>query len=229
MTIPQDRLLMFVGLGGSVMLATLIFQLFQKTYVWQNRFLKTAAAGMAVTMLGLHLILSPIMFPLISVLMGKMSAPWMDAALNLPIDGDISDKKIVIINAPTRAIMYLAALRYIYDYALPMRIWHLSTDGQRTHFIKQASDTLVVEPENGFLTADDVLFRAVDDPFMVHDKIVLNGLTINVLKLNEKNYPDSVSFTFDEPMSNEHMVFLTWKNNRFVKLNITDLSNSFDL
>jgi hypothetical protein len=69
---------------------------------------------------------------------------------------------------------------------------------------------LEIFAEKGYFSLIDTLFR--DSPMKIGQEVILTGLTVKILSLTNKGFPQNVKFTFEKPLEDSDYKFVCWKN-----------------
>ena len=211
-SIPSGRLLVAPSVGGSVLMATLLWHAYRQVrsgFRWRG-LPRTAVCAL----LGLsHLIAAP----LATYLASKM---WVDSQrfvrhhyLNAEIDDSVVDQQdVFVINAlDPNTLIFPPYVWKLAGRKLP-RAWRVLTmTPHAVHVHRTAFDTLelsVRHDEEGMLEVPTALFfRSADDPFKAGDTVSVEGLSVQVLEVARWG-PSRLRFSFTKNLEHPSMVFL---------------------
>jgi len=219
-TYPNGRLLFFVGLGGMGLIAQWLAEV-RGGAAWLRQGLPWRLLRRAVVVLFIlvHVIIAPLLLPLnsLSAVTGK---PYLqDAAATIPMDPELEKKTMVIVNAPVIFYSnYIAPVRILNGERLSRRLYSLAPGSTTLYLERPDAQTLTIRPEGGYLAYpfDDV-FRGPANPMHLGQRVELAGMTVVVQKLTEDGRPDEVAFTFDTPLEDDLLMWLRWKEDRYVR------------
>lgn len=219
-TFPNDRLLLFVGIGAMGLVAQLIFVVFGKTEQRPKLILWRMPAIVFATVLILcHLIIAPLALPL------RAANPMMPKKfterlmISGPLDRSVENQDLVIVNPPLTFIVMTSPILWESDMQLmPRRLRVLTSSLLRPVKIHRPdANTLVVQPEYGYYAwVLDALFRDEKHPFSVGDRVKLAGMTVEILELTGDNRPAKAAFTFSVPLEDPSLRWLQYKDGAFV-------------
>jgi hypothetical protein len=219
---PCNRMLIFTSIGALGLIAQLITTVFSKTYrIEVSRLWRVPAVVLATVMLITHLIISPFVLAFHSAmpsgpnLMSKMleRAPFTDA--------DISECDLVLVNPPDGfSCAYIPLVLQCKDRPIPKNLRILTSSILQPVTIHRPDKySLIVRPEHGFMAwAMDQLVRRVENSYALGEKIVLSGLTVEVVEQTPDGRCAAAVFTFDVPLEDETLRWVQWKNWQFEEL-----------
>ncbi|MCP5016603.1 MAG: hypothetical protein GY938_15270 [Ketobacter sp.] len=211
---PYDRLLLFPGIGASALLANFLIQIKLKRYTPSSSILKTYTTLIFFVMVFIHLIMAPILLPVMAYSTKFMSDQVSSTPSYFQNIENIEHKKLVLFSPPLASSLAIAALRYHRQDPIPARIWTITTldDGLQYH---ASGNRLLVSREAGFIDGpiEESVRNMEKYPFQENDEVILSGLRIGIHKLNESGKPSQLSLTFDQPVNSSEYVFLKWDAN----------------
>lgn len=225
--LPQDRVLIFTGIGASAVLAHFIAIVFhQKTAVgFFPRWSTTAIGGLLVT---IHLIVSPLLLPVTSY---STKIFWSRLISSKPseFDGisDIEHKRLVLIGSPLASSLAIAPFRFYRGEPIPERIWFLTSLDEDIFLTRKSETQIELSLESGFIKGPEAAVRDFERfPFNPGDTISLDGLIITVDKLTPKGMPTHLTLSFDRSVDDSKLVFLHWNRKTDSYDRITFLNDS---
>jgi hypothetical protein len=219
-TWPQDRLLLFTGIGAMGLVAQFValavgyYKCRPKNIIW-----RVGSILMLVVFLFCHVILSPGHLVLRSRYPMGMPRFWDCLELKGPLDNDIVDKTLVLVNPPSVFVVLTSALAWAGNkQPMPTRIRALTSSLLKPVQVERPDDkTLVVRPEYGYLAwVLDQLFRNEKHPFALGDRVELSGMTVEIRSLTGDGRPRDVAFIFDKVLEDSSFVWLKHKDGIFV-------------
>lgn len=217
--LPQDRVLIFAGIGASAALAhflSIVFSQFRHMDLKAKWFFKSIGSILVL----FHLILSPLLLP-VATYSTRLIWPAMisQEPSRFPDIKDIQNKRLIITGAPLASALAIAPFRFYRGEPMPRNIWILSTVNETINF-RRLSDTMIEATlRNGFIQGPE---KAVRDftrfPFSKGESVKLSGMTITISELNASGMPQKLILEFDKSAALEDAIFLKWN----------DQSNSYD-
>ncbi|QEH34672.1 hypothetical protein OJF2_32130 [Aquisphaera giovannonii] len=216
-TLPMDRLLTFVGLGASGLLARF----------WQSAFAADGpppgprrgrlVEGVAWFLVAVHAILAPLILPARAA--NPLGPAWIERRLYVPTSMALGpeDRAVVIVNAPSPVHAgYLALRRELdgVDSSAPVRVLAPAIPSVR---IRRLDDrTLAVRPRGGYLRWPlDRAFRSERRAFRAGDEVKLTGMTVAIRSVTPDGRPEEASFRFDVPLESRSLLWLCFREGRF--------------
>ncbi|MFQ5490903.1 MAG: hypothetical protein ACE5GE_09300 [Phycisphaerae bacterium] len=223
---PGDRLLGFVGLGGSALLANF----FATLWGWidsadnaskptrKGRTLPRHVRMASLVLIGVHFGLAPLGLLVRSAYpMGPPS--YIEGLLvRIPDDTDLTGKTVVIVTAPVPLMVgYLPERRALAGLSLPQRTRALAPhQSAGVEVTRTDTHTLTIRPAEGFMNMSfDRLARNLDHPFHLNQQVKLAGMTVTVTKLTDDNRPAQAQFRFDQPLEHPDLFWIYWNADRF--------------
>lgn len=224
--IPHDRVLLFVGIGAfGAFIRILAYYLDTppKTKAGHGSvkgtpsYLKSICSMFII----IHLVLSPLLLPITAY----STKIWDNQISKAPKDFDdipnISDKSIVLFNAPMASTLMINIWRFIENKPLPNHLWPISMVDATIAVRRIGDNTIALNNDQGFIQGPETSVRNLNkQPFKMGHYIELDGLKIFIKEINKSGHPTVLHLEFDRPIENHNLLFLQWKDNHYKKLNI---------
>ncbi|MFI5309219.1 MAG: hypothetical protein ACHQ53_17820, partial [Polyangiales bacterium] len=228
-THPNNRLLFFIGLGVMGLLSQLWHGLVEgAAWLGQSRAWRASARVFTAGIVGFHLLLSPLLLPLsaceIALTSGTEDA--VRSALELG-----KGKDLVIVDAPdyfyVKLLPVLAALE---QRPPPRRLRALSFGAVPLVVERRDASTLEVQFVGGLLREPLMqLYRASQLKMQVGEKVVLEGLVVEVLGHTANGLVNRARFSFDAPLDAPRFSFVYWDGSRYAPLELPAIGRSVRL
>jgi hypothetical protein len=211
---PHNRQLIFASLGGMALIAQ-SWQLF--AFELRDAALGTrmmAARFVVAVPFGTHLLLSPLLAPLMvcsSALMAPLQRP-------LPGNGDdMAGRDVVFMTAPDYlAVRHVQLQRRVEHRPLPRRLRALSFHDQPVTVRRTDARTLELEYAGGILDTPFLeLYRERRLKMAVGEHVALKGLLIEVLAVTADGRVLRARFSFDTDLDAASFVYYAWIDGRF--------------
>ncbi|WP_147332955.1 hypothetical protein [Archangium gephyra] len=213
-TFPSNRLLLLPGLGGSVAVAVVLVSAWRsRAHGWRPRGVAAVAAVLAL----LHLVLAPLLWPLMTSAFQQGYAQTEPSLLLLERELDYSrlpQQRLVVFPTPMPMIsMYIPATMATRGMPKPRAWWTMSLSPEPHELTRSGPDSLELSlTRNEFLTSEfETVFRGQRYPLRKGAQVKLQGMTVTVLEDNGEG-PTRVGFTFDTPLEDPSLVFIRWKD-----------------
>ena len=220
-SLPANRLLFFIGFGAFGLLALLVDSV-KKAQLLQS-------------LLIFHLILSPVFLPLTAfspVLYGNIEP----SLASLPADPTFANQTAIFVNAPSHFhVGYLSDVRALTDEPSPIRLRFLASGLVPVTYSRVDSHTLIVQPEGGYLSGFEAVFRDSAHPLAAGEIIALSDVQIEILSLMPDQRPVAVAFHFNLPLEDPSYRWFQWSRGRYIAFTLptigekVNLPPSFDL
>lgn len=218
-TFAADRLLWFVGLGGAGLVARLIGAAFtERGALGASRLRRWLAVSVAVLLLVINVVLSPLMLLSRSRSMIDMGGLLETGTNSIPADPSITDKTVVLVNSPADPIgAYVQLTRESRGEPRPRHLRWLSTGRSDVLLERLDAHTLRVRPDDGFVAHEmDHMLHDPSRRFAVGERIELSDLTIEVESLTADRRPQAVTVRFRQPLEDPRHVWMRWGVREFV-------------
>ena len=222
---PMDRILFFVGLGATPLLAQFLCSVWSgrlglEPTGWQDgRFAAKILGGLFIF---IHIIVAAVALPVRSALPFGTKSFYNQLHVNTPMDASVEEQDVIVVNAPGAGLIgMMPILRELNGQPVPRRVRILGPSMSAIDITRPDANTLVIEPEDGyFWLASDLLFRAKRYPMQRGQQIVLPGVTIRILSLNEAGFPAQVAFRFDVALEDPSLRWLHWVDGLFIPFQV---------
>lgn len=230
-TWPGDRNLLFAGFGGFGLVA----QLITASREHLGRPARYYARFVSGVFIFLHLIVAPLLLPLRSWATGSVLHRFTEQAVTTMFPtGDVTGKTIVVVSAPDSVISNtVMAAKINARGPLPDAFRVLSTVVQGKATVRRVdAKTLSIVLSAGHLhEPTSTVARDVKRfPFRVGDRVVLAGLTVEIMTLTpDGSLPERVDFHFDKSLDDASFYWVYWDKHRFAPLTMPNVGESLDL
>jgi hypothetical protein len=212
--VPQDRTLMFCGLGAMGLVALFLARCSSAVYgsSWATRASIYAVFGFFVLV---HAIAGPALLPLRGWGLTRDMSQRIEAA-DRSLPEITADSVLVLVNSNNMETgLYVTASRVLRGEPRPRAIRELAhaIDGNDGEIERVDERTVVITLRRGFLDEADLtghLVRTADIPFVQGEQIEVEGMTVRVAELTPDGRPARVLFRFDRPLEDPSLVWLTW-------------------
>jgi len=106
----------------------------------------------------------------------------------------------------------------------------LYTGPGAVELVRDGASSLRLSAPAGFLpTAPERMLRSLAKPFAPGNKVVLDGMTAEVLTVLSDGRPREVRFVFDRPLEDPSLRWVTWSETRFVAVAIPPIGGRLSL
>ncbi len=233
-TFPDDRLLFFAGFGGMGLVAKFIAGVWQGAdWMPQTRLRRLPLRTMCWALVAFHLVLAPLGLLTSSAKVKILGNAIERAAASLPSDPAVTDKVVVLVNAPSAFVsVYGPLIQAMKGRPVPRRSITLGSGIYPITVTRPEANALNLRPEGGFLALPgspqpgreasqpafdpryfqqtvDYLYRDAT-PLHVGERIAYGGTTVEVVEVTDGGRPVEVSFRFDVILEDPSLVWLRW-------------------
>jgi hypothetical protein len=215
---PQDRLLLFVGLGSWGLLARLAGALAAATLPL-SRLARRALGAAAVLLVAVHLVASPVMtFSMLGV-QRRASAKMFRAIDSVPSDPAIATQELVLLNPPDQVYgtAALPIVKWLDGKPAPKRVRALANGGTAMEISRVDATTLRIDLDRGlFPTPFSRYHRSPELRFREGDRVELDELTVEVLRLDPRGDPIALLYRFETALDHPSLRWMVWDGGRYV-------------
>lgn len=252
-TIPNDRILILVGLGAMGLLAVLIGALVERLpSLPRSRTWQATARAFAAALLVIHGVVAPILLPVRATLQHEERAFTQSFVEALPNNPQVEDRQLVMVNAPGGLWgTFFRTMRRERGLPVPDRVHVLATGVRRLAITRTGTHTLSIRPVGGYLApartpprADkappavstayllqqaDLVFRGEGHPMPPGHRIHLTGLTVEVTAITDDGRPSEATFRFDVPLEDPGLLWLQWTRAGYVPFELPQVGQTVEL
>jgi hypothetical protein len=231
---PDNRLLIFCGLGAMGLLARLFATWFEKDKWLPASKAWRALAGCYIGIfIFIHFIVAPLFLPIQSLGVDRMEEVMLERPiLALSQEIDFSGKTLVFINPPLPfAVMHMPFICWDHGIAMPDTSRVLASGLSSDLTISRVdSRSLEIEAQGGFITNTfDRLYRGTSVPMTQGQRIELTDMVAEVQTLTPDHRPLKVRFTFSRTLENASLCFYQWKDKGYVSFDPPALGDSVQI
>lgn len=233
-TFPDNRLLLFSGLGAMGLLARLLAAWFEReAWLPSSRAWRAVTRVFIVLFIIIHVVLAPLFLPLQSRGVADMSDILLEKPLlELSAKNGFSGKTLVFVNPPIPfAVAHVPFACEKYAIPLPKTTRILASGLSSNLTITRVDDaTLEITAQGGFITQSfDRLYRGSSHPMRVGQRVELSDMTVQVLTLTKDQRPLKVRFTFSHHLEDPSLCFYQWKEKGFLPFAVPVVGESVHL
>jgi hypothetical protein len=205
---PDDRYLVFVGIGAMGLLGQLVAGLLEREgAVATPRRWRWPATVAVVALAALHLVVSPVQLVRAARVPGERA--FEVASDSLPTDDAIRAQTAIVVNVPTAVfVSYAFFTRAFKGQPMPERTRVLASGAHPVAIERLDSATLLVRWEG----PAERMFRAQADPMRAGDRVRLPGLDVEVTAVTPDGLPRAARFRFDRPLEDPRYRWLRWSS-----------------
>lgn len=227
---PSNRLLLLAGIGGTGIIAMFMGRWFDKADLPCSGWLwRSSTRALYVLFFIVHLIVSPLMLFGSSVSFSTvLEHAVVGPALALPYGDDIREKTVVIVNAPVAlASTVYGLVRQERGLLLPRATYGLASGFLPLTLTRVDARSFDIECDHGLLVMGiDQLPRGRSKPMHVGQRIELPPMSVEVRAIVHGWQPSCARFTFRMPLDDPSLLFLQWKDGRFVPYKFPEIGRS---
>ncbi len=215
---PHDRLLMFIGVGATALLAQFLGAFAQGAeWLRAGAFARPLVPVFAYALLFLHLVIAPLWLPLRARGPADITRMLQPADRTIPDDPAVRDRSVILLNPPADAFAgYIPTMRAATGRNRPGRLRWLATGASEVRVERIDRSSLRVTPAAGFLSfASEHMQRSPSNPMPVGHRVELSDLSITVTRLTPDGRPAEILARFSAPLQSDRFVFLQWSESGF--------------
>ena len=210
-TIPNDRLLMYVGIGAFGLLARFCNAIFVSTEhrpQWPGwRFV---AVPVAVLLLISNLVVSPFLFTLRARAVMILEPLYVQTRF----EESLKDQDLIVVNSPIPMAASYCLLTYEHDKMPAPRAVRTLAPGITPVIVKRTDDR-TIEVTTDYLSGLGRLFRNEDNPLPIGEPVKIARMTATVLE-RQADRPTRVAFRFEVPLEDPSLRWLCFREGQYV-------------
>ncbi|TKC90557.1 hypothetical protein [Polyangium fumosum] len=228
---PGDRLLLFAGIGGSGLVASMLVA--SREHL--GRAARVYVGAVAGVLVLFHLVLAPLLLPLRAWSTGEMLHGYTERAItSMPKFDATAPQTLVVVSSPDSIIANTAiAARINANEAMPSPLRVLSTVQRGTLKVGRVdARTLSVTLSDGhFMEPTATVFRDPEKaPLRVGDRVDVGSMVAEVVTLTpDGKLPAQIDFHFDRSLEDPSMVWVVWEKTRFVPFEVPKVGETREL
>ncbi|MDC3986999.1 hypothetical protein [Polyangium jinanense] len=228
---PGDRLLLFAGIGGSGLVASML----TASREHLGRAARVYAGAVAAVLVLFHLVLAPLLLPLRAWSTGSMLHGFTERAIaSMPRMDGAEGRTLVVVSAPDSVLVNTVMAAWINENApLPSELRVLSTSVGGTLKVGRVDDrTLSVTLSDGFFRDPTAtVFRDTEKaPLRVGDRVPVGAMAAEIVSVTEDGkLPSRIDFHFDRSLDDPSMVWAVWEKTRFVPFVVPKVGETNEL
>ncbi|CBL47196.1 Hypothetical protein HDN1F_36130 [gamma proteobacterium HdN1] len=218
--LPANRNLLFVSIGGAILIGELFNQ-------WRLRlsrnvgFRQKTGSLIVASFIAIHLLISPLLMPVMAYSPILWKQQMQLEATHLPEIDALEDKILLLSGTPLAAALALVPTRYAEGLPLPAQVWTLNTlQPGYTHdpvtLYRTNNEELIAYAPKGFIQGTETTLRAQSQrAFTIGQQIPFTGMTMEVAAINDAGQPTALSLKLT-PSQAARIRLLQWhkSNNR---------------
>lgn len=239
-TFASDRLLMFAGLGATMIIARLISAAWRPVASPQ-RLRGVSVIGGALVII--HLVLSPIGLVTASKNVRDFGVQFERAAMSMPDDEAIKSQRMVIVSTPSAFLSSFAGIYAATQHRpVPQKTLVMGSGVYEVTVTRTDDRTLLVSQAGGWLLSPghwprnkpdqfkwfgdqyllqtfDKLFRD-DQPFEPNHRIELSDGVIEIVDVTADGRPATVRFRFNKPLEDDGFRWVCWEDDKYARFDL---------
>jgi hypothetical protein len=212
-TFPSDRLLTWIAIGASAVLAELLRALFAAlrtpgTSPWRPRLALTVAASILM----FHAVLAPIFLPVRAIGVKKVREVLERAERSVPENPEIERETFVYVNPPGDPLAcYIPIMRADAGGHLPRAQRWLASGTSEVLIERLDERSLRVRPTQGFLHSDsEQMLRSPRRPLRAGDVVQIRGFSAQITELLPNGRPAEALIRFDTALEHPSLRWFRW-------------------
>ncbi|MDI1446333.1 hypothetical protein [Polyangium sp. 6x1] len=228
---PSDRLLLFAGIGGSGLVASMLVA--SREHL--GRAARVYVGAVAAVLVLFHLVIAPLLLPLRAWSTGAMLHGFTERAItSMPRMDGAAGRTLVVVAAPDSVISNVVLASWINENApLPAELRVLATAVGGTLKVGRVDDrTLSVTLSDGyFRDPTATVFRDPERfPLRAGDRVPVGAMEAEIVSVTEDGtVPSRIDFHFDKSLDDPSMVWVVWEKTRYVPLVVPKVGETREL
>lgn len=222
---PSDRLLILVGLGIMPVLAHAMYDALHAAAGSARAGALAARRAAAAWFASVHLVLDPVLLPLLALSPAQLASGVTSADATLPDASSLGQQTVIVADVPDSMLLtYLGMMRSVEGRARPHKLYWLLATSSPARFERRGPHSLRVTAKSGVF--DHWEERSERKPLRRGESIRLSEMTITVIDVTRDGKPAVVDFEFARPLDSPSYLWMTWRRNRLQALKLPDEGQS---
>lgn len=210
---PSGRLLLFPSVGGSFLIAVLIWRGSQQLAIARPRWPLRVGCGFLVAM---HLVLAPVALVAGAIQLGDNARQARDAFYRAEFDHFIT-LQVVVLAAPDLTAITAGTMAQAFTVG-PPPAWHILSMADGDHrFTRTGPASFRLDVIGRAHSLAQNFLRSPAEPVHVGDRVDLTGATV-IVRAVSGAVPTSLDVTTDVPLDSPSLALLTWRDGSFVRI-----------
>lgn len=207
-SLPANRLFFFIGFGAFGLLALYVCSALYSS-------IPTPQSLIAKLLLGFNL-LQAIALPLTAYSPALLGTTEPSIA-SLPTDSTFAQQTAIFVNAPSHFyVAHIPDIRAVTQQPIPAHILFLAPGTGTVTLTRFDANTLIAQPQAGYLSGFDAVFRDSSQPFQPNQIIQLPEANVKILALTSDQRPVQVAFHFNVPLEDSTLRWLQWQAGHYI-------------
>lgn len=209
-TFPMDRLLVFAGVGAMGTIALFLAEWWQPlTAAVVSRPRRVATRAAAVSLVGFHLVLAPLLLPARVLLMDVLVRMGARLERSMPLDESVRERTLVILSSVAEMTTLPPWMqRQVQGVPRPRSLRLLANCYGKLDVSRPDAQTLRIRPERGFFDNELLrMVRGLSRPFRAGDEVVLPDMRVLVREVTADGRPAEADFSFRVPLEDASLVW----------------------
>jgi hypothetical protein len=231
---PLERTMLLVSFGGAGMvtrLMELIWSTINRPELERrpHRFVRGLGATVCIYLLTVHTVAASVLFPFRILIFEQHRTTIETAALSLDDVGPLNGRDLIIVNPPDCMFTWhLSKIRSHYGRPNAEHMRILCTGLTSLELERPDDNTLIFRPGGPFVkTGLSDIYR--NSPFEAGWHRELSGVTVDVTQVTAGGDAEEVIFSFDKPLESDDLVWVEWKEGRYVPFTLPATGTSISI
>jgi hypothetical protein len=230
-TVPQGRLLTFVAIGAAGLVGRFVECLWWRRPRWMptGPLWRGPAHVLAALLVASAVVLGPLTLRWTLWEVVEFYPDIEQRALSIPEPDCAPGRRVVLVQGGLPVGFFYSDIRRLHGVLPPERLLVLAPDTV-VRVTRVDERTLSVRPRDGFLapsnTGDwhenaarmfETFVRVNERPLALHERVVLDGVTVEVTRLNGAGRPAEATFRFAVPLDDPSLRWFARRGSRYVR------------
>ena len=223
-TFPLNRLLLMPSIGGSALLAAVLWHGFKAT---DDQFLRYGARVLFFT----TVVVAALSWPSAAYVLNLGASEQKRAAMETELSDEVISGRVFVFVAPDpMASLYVPLIRVWHGKPASKQFVTFSFAPWKHRLTRVSANVFELEVVDGRLleTVFEQLMRSSQFPMPVGTKVQLNGADVTVLSLSE-GLPNRLSIHFDEEPERGSYTLGTWADGKLGPLKVPAVGETLEL
>ena len=212
---PDDRNLLFVGLGAMGLLAQWFNWIYQVDWNLKSRLWRIATRIVLVLFILIHAVIHPVSLPRSARALALVYEQVKKASASLPSGQENETQTFILVNNPTHFLFVYSVISHRFTRGELTPIIALTSGDHPLSFTRKDLHTIEIQAGSRSLTDLDAFLISKEFTVQPGQIVRLSDISIEVLEVRE-GLPSAAVFRFSVPLEGSSLLWFRWQDGEYV-------------
>jgi hypothetical protein len=216
---PDDRNLLFVGLGAMGLLVQWFKWIYQIDWNLKSRLWRIATGILLVLFILIHAVIHPVSLPRSARAFALVYEQVKKASASLPSGQGNETQTFILVNNPTHFLFVYSVISHRFTRGELTPIIALTSGDHPLSFTRKDLHTIEIQAGSKSLTDLDAFLISKEFTMQPGQIVRLSDMSIEVLEVND-GLPSAATFRFSVPLNDSSLVWFRWEEGKYIPFNL---------